>query len=380
MSEPKSRIAAPMPTRLPARPVITSLPTSIALFIGAAATGPVNSAVKVASNADFQRGFGSPDATHALGCSVGQYFVNGGRTAWVISLGALDATTLSQALLQCFVPGGAVDAIDRFDLLCVPGLSDPVTQVALQAQCAARRAFYIADCDATATATVLAQGPDPSLLGNDASCSALYAPWVMAVDPSTQTIRAFPPSGFVAGIYARIDAALGVWKAPAGSAANLIGATGLALAIDDTLGNAMNLAGIDVLRTFQAGPVVWGARTLAGASASAGDGTYRYVPVRRLLSTIEVSLEHGLAWVASAANTAATWTQVSQAANDYLLTLFRQGALTGSTPQAAFVVRCDASTTTPADIAAGHVVLVVGVAPSRPSEFVVLRIVLRAGT
>lgn len=356
--------------------VIESLPTSITLFIGNTTSGPRGVAVKVSSTVDYRTAFGTGGD---LDGSIAYYFTNGGQSAWIIAATAvLGTTTFHAELLKAFEPGGPVDATDRFQLLCVPGESDPATQVALQAVCAARRVFFIADCPADATAAVLGHGPDPRLLGANASWSASYAPWVVAVDPGSGTSRPFPPSGFVAGVYARIDAQHGVWKAPAGTDASVIGATGLAVPIDAHLGDAMNAAGISGLRSLpNRSIVVWGARTLAGAG---GDANYRYVPVRRLMLFIENSIDAGLAWTVFEPNVATTWTLVSSLVGGWLAGLWRQGALQGAKPEQAWVVRCDATTMTQADIDAGRLVVMVGVAPLRAAEFVVLRLCFRTAS
>ncbi len=182
----------------------------------------------------------------------------------------------------------------------------------------------------------------------------------------------------MAGIYARLDAQHGVWKAPAGTGAVVTGATALAVQIGTPLGNAMNAAGINALRSLPNQPIlVWGARTLPAAG---GDASYQYVPVRRLMLFIETSIEAGLAWTALEPNVATTWAAVSAAIGAWLTGLWRQGALQGAKPAQAWYVRCDATTMTPADIAAGRLIVMVGIAALRPAEFVVLRIVMRTAT
>ena len=365
---------------IPAVPrTIEGLPTGITLFIGCATTGPRGLAVRVASVADFEATFGTPDATYTLGDSIAHYFANGGRVAWIVALdeGPPGSATFRSALLACFDPDGPVDAIDRVDLLCVPGESDPATQAALQTCCAARRVLFIADCPADATAGSLASGPDPRLVGAHASFCALYAPWVVVADAAGGS-RTVPPSPFVAGICARIDARRGVWKAPAGSDATLVGAIGLASPIDGQAGDALNLVGIDALRTLPGqGVVVWGARTLAAAG---GDPLYRYVCVRRLMLHIESSLDAGLQWTVFDANSERTWMLVRAAVDDFLDRLWRAGALPGATREQAAFVRCDRTTMTQADIDEGRLVVEIGVAPLRPAEFVVVRLVFATST
>ena len=350
-------------------PAIAGLPTAITLFIGAVTGGPRDVAVKVTSRAEYVASFAASDD---LAQSVAHYFDNGGAIAWIVAptlpagAGPGDAA-FHAALATSFADGGPVDTIDRFDLLCVPGESDPATQATLQAQCAARHAFYIADCARDATAASLSAGPDPVLLGHNASSSAIYAPWVVPAGGSTPC----PPSGFVAGVYARIDTSRGVWRAPAGSEATLIGASALALKIDARLADTMNAANIDGLRVLPNGSIViWGARTLAFA-----DPEYRYVPVRRLMLFIESSVTAGLACSVFEPNVERTWARVRASVSDFLSALWRDGALMGAKLDDASFVRCDRSTMTQADIDAGRLIVEIGVAPVRPAEFVVVRIV-----
>ena len=347
---------------------IAGLPTAITLFVGATSSGPFDVAVKVTSRAGYATAFGASDD---LAQSVAHYFANGGAVAWILSPNVAGgagpgSTAFHDALLACFADGGPVDAIDRFDLLCVPGEADPATQAALQAQCAARRAFYIADCAADATVATLAAGPDPLVLGPDASHAALYAPWVVP----TGGDRSFPPSGFVAGIYARIDAARGVWHAPAGADATLSGAGTLAVPIDARFGDTLNDAEINGLRARPDGSlVVWGARTLGG------DASCRYVPVRRSLLFVESSLAEGLAWTVFEPNVESLWARVRQLVSDFLANLWRAGAFAGTKPEQSWFVQCDRSTMAQADLDAGRLIVEVGVAPLRPAEFLVIRLV-----
>ncbi len=376
MPIPSSSPGVYVQERAPPPRVIESLPTSITLFIGNTASGPREVAVKVSSLIDYRTAFGTAGD---LDGSIAHYFANGGQVAWIIASPSRVGTAAFHAeLSKCFDAGGPVDAIDRFQLLCVPGESDPATQAALQMQCASRRVFYIADCAADATAASLGRGPDPQLLGANASWSALYAPWVVAIDPASSVSRSFPPSAFVAGVCARIDAQRGVWKAAAGTEATVIGATGLAIPIDARVADAMNAAGIDALRALpNRSIVIWGARTLAGAG---GDPDYRYVSVRRLMLFIETSIEAGLTWIVFEPNIETTWATLRASIAGLLDGLWRQGALSGVRSGQAWYVRCDTTTMTQADIEAGRLIVMVGVAPLRPAEFVVLRLCFMTAT
>ncbi|GAB4359045.1 MAG: hypothetical protein Kow00114_11660 [Kiloniellaceae bacterium] len=186
-----------------------------------------------------------------------------------------------------------------------------------------------------------------------------------------------PPSGAVAGLYARVDATQGVWKAPAGAA--LAAVRQPAVAVDDAFQQALNVdpaAGksVNAIRVFPGrGTLVWGARSLAG-----NDSEWRYVNVRRFALFLEQSLTCGLQWAVFEPNDANIWARLRQAAETFLVGLWRQGALQGTKPEQAFAVAAGlGSTMTETDIAAGRIVVQVGFAPLRPAEFILLRIVLR---
>lgn len=188
-----------------------------------------------------------------------------------------------------------------------------------------------------------------------------------------------PPSGAVAGLYARTDAARGVWQAPAGEA--LSGVRKAAVAVNDRFQEALNVdaasgKSVNAIRDFAGrGTLVWGARTLAG-----NDNEWRYVNVRRLAIFLERSLRQGLHWAVFEPNDADTWARVRAAAEAFLIGLWREGAFQGDKPEQAFTVDLGLGRTmTQDDVDHGRLVLQVGVAPLRPAEFIVLRIVLRLG-
>jgi phage tail sheath protein FI len=317
---------------------------------------------------------------------VRHFYDNGGTHAYVLRVigadgGAIAPTdaAFAQALNIAFSPGGPVDKIDAFNLICVPGLADAAATAMLQAQAAARRAFLIADCDEAAQAeTIAASVTGPT--GAHAANSALYFPWVLASDPLQKDApRAFPPGGFVAGVFARTDAMRGVWKSPAGIEANLAGATDLSMLINDADTTSLTAQGINCLRKFVGGrPVVWGARTLAGADGHASD--WKYVPVRRTALYIERSLYGGTKWAVFEPNDEPLWTRLRTSVNVFMDGLFRQRAFASNTPRQAYFVKCDRETTTQEDIDRGVVNITVGFAPLRPAEFIVLTIAQLAAT
>jgi phage tail sheath protein FI len=168
---------------------------------------------------------------------------------------------------------------------------------------------------------------------------------------------------------ARTDATRGVFTAPAGSSASLVGVVEPAAAATSVEAAALNEFGVNVIRTLpQFGTVVWGARTQSAESE------WKYVNVRRVFLYLEESIDRGLQWVVFEPNGEALWQSVRRAVTDFLLGMFRGGALVGATPDEAFFVRCDETTMTQRDLDSGRLVCLIGIASTRPAEFVILRI------
>jgi phage tail sheath protein FI len=285
---------------------------------------------------------------------------------------ALNVTGASTGGLQLLT------TIPIFNLLCVPGEVDPATISNLQAFCVAERAFLIADCQSTDTFSTLQGGPSSTIVGNNAINSAFYFPWVNAFDPLLNVTRAFPPCGFVAGLYAATDTSRGVWKAPAGIDASLTGEAGLTTVLTDLQNGTLNTQGINCLRNFRAyGDVVWGARTLRGSDQVGSQ--WKYVPIRRLALYIESSLYDGTQWVVFEPNDETLWGQIRLNIGSFMQGLFLEGAFQGTTPSQAYFVKCDAENNPQASIDLGIVNVLVGFAPLYPAEFVVIQIQQMAG-
>jgi phage tail sheath protein FI len=188
----------------------------------------------------------------------------------------------------------------------------------------------------------------------------------------------FPPSGFVAGLYAKTDASRGVWKAPAGVEAGLTGVSGLTRVLTNDENGVLNPKAVNCLRTFPVyGTVVWGARTLKGNDEVGSE--WKYIPVRRTALFLEESLYRALKWVVFEPNDEPLWAQIRLNVGAFMHDLFRQGAFQGTTPRDAYFVKCDKETTTQNDINLGIVNIVVGFAPLKPAEFVVIHIQQIAG-
>jgi hypothetical protein len=191
-------------------------------------------------------------------------------------------------------------------------------------------------------------------------------------------LQPFAPSGAVAGVLARTDAQRGIWKAPAGIDANLRGVSGLTMRLTDSEQGRLNPLGINCLRTFPVvGTVIWGARTLRGADVLASE--WKYLPVRRVALYLEESLYRGTQWVVFEPNDEALWSQIRLNVGAFMHNLFRQGAFRGTSPKEAYFVKCDKETTTQNDINIGVVNVVVGFAPLKPAEFVVIKLQQMAG-
>jgi phage tail sheath protein FI len=280
-------------------------------------------------------------------------------------------------------------ALDRiapevFNLLCLPraaALDDgPYSQVMAAAAtfCQERRAFLLFDIPASIRTEAAMRG---WMGGHDTlrhKNAALYFPRLIVPDPLNEgRPREVGASGTMAGIYARTDAGRGVWKAPAGVDANLRNAE-VTVKLTDGENGALNPIGVNVLRNFPVyGSIAWGARTLDGADQKASE--WKYVPVRRTALYIEESLFQGLKWVVFEPNDEPLWAQIRLNAGAFMQTLFRQGAFAGTTPAQAYLVKCDKETTTQNDVDRGIVNILIGFAPLKPAEFVVLRIQQLAG-
>ncbi len=284
---------------------------------------------------------------------------------------AVSETTFSNAFSR-------LDRITDFSLLAVPGEGTTAMMDLGMAYCANRPlqdVFYIGEMASHDDTPAEAKSFRNSLTTAN-SYGAVYFPWVMALDPTGQSPSPvpLPPSGYVAGLYARIDASRGVWKAPAGVEASLNGAVGLTVELNDVEHGTLNPIGVDVIRRFAgAGIVAFGARTVTS------DPEWLYVPIRRTAIMLRVSIYYGIQWAVFEPNDEPLWAQLRLNIGSFMTTLFRQGAFAGSTPSQAFFVKCDAETTTPADQAAGVVNVLVGFAPLRPAEFVVVTISQSAG-
>jgi phage tail sheath protein FI len=264
----------------------------------------------------------------------------------------------------------ALDEVRDVNLLCLPSAAplDPDKGVKAVEYCENRRAILVLD-------------PDPGWTDAEAAAAGLKGPGFAGANTALYFPRlqggggtGIPPSGAIAGVIARSDRERGVWKAPAGDEAEVVGIRGLQVAVGEAMIDQLNPLGVNCLRQDPAGHVlVWGARTLAG-----NDSEWKYLPVRRTALYIEGSIERGTRWVVFEPNDEPLWTRLRASVEMFLIDLFRQGAFQGAKPEEGFFVKCDRSTMTQADIDAGRVNLLVGFAPLKPAEFVVLRFEMQA--
>ena len=268
-----------------------------------------------------------------------------------------------------------LDHVDLFNLLCVPGEIVTTTLSKLEQYCKGRRAFLIADSDPGITDYTKLTG-GPPFTGTNA---AFYFPWINAPDPLKQgSTGPFPPCGFAAGIYARTDGSRGVWKAPAGTEATLTGVIGPGVPLNDAENGVLNPVAVNCIRNFPVyGTIVWGARTTQGNDEIGSE--WKYIPVRRTALYIEESLYRGTKWAVFEPNDEPLWSQLRLNVGAFMHDLFRKGAFQGQSPKDAYFVKCDNETTTQNDINLGIVNIVVGFAPLKPAEFVVIQIQQMAG-
>ncbi len=279
----------------------------------------------------------------------------------------------------------ALRKVDLFNLLCIPRAAQLVDAQMRQvveksiALCERKRAFFLVDIPESINEPAEVKDWLDAHGNFRSRNSALFFPRVRIADALAEyRPRSFGNSGTLAGVFARIDADRGVWKAPAGIEATLRGLDDLDYRMSDAENGTLNPLAINALRAFPIyGLVSWGARTLDGADATGSE--WKYIPVRRLALMLEESLFRGTKWVVFEPNDEPLWARVRLNVGAYMNSLFRQGAFQGTTPKDAYFVKCDAETTTQNDRNQGIVNIEVGFAPLKPAEFVVIKIQQIAG-
>ena len=261
--------------------------------------------------------------------------------------------------LQAFLENSIVS------ILAIPGITVPEVQAALIGFCEGRKScFAILDIPMD-----LKKTNDVAAFRDmyDSTYAAMYHPWLEMYDALAKRSAYFPPSGAMAGIYARTDAERGVHKAPANEVVR--GCTGLSCAYNEGEQDILNPIGVNLIRAFTGrGIRVWGARTISSS------GLWKYVNVRRLFIYVEESIKANTNWVVFEPNSAALWSRVTRTIETFLATCWRDGALAGSSPSEAFYVECGPTTMTQDDIDNGRLICQIGIAPVKPAEFVIFRI------
>ena len=383
-----------------ARP-IGAVGTSTAGFVGTApdpAARP-NEAVAVNSWSEFLRVFASPKnaAGRGGGVTSGQttplaravygFFDNGGGRCYVVNIA--EGEPLGGAGKRR-TGLGALEGIDEVAIVAAPGYADPMSYEDLLAHCERlgdRVAILdppleLSDVDkltrvATARTATKKSTDTPPGAGTDepaglrprqSDYGSFYVPWLVVRDPLTGEPVPTPPSGHVAGVWARTDTTRGVHKAPANEAVR--GAVDLTYRITRGEQEILNPAGVNCIRYFPAeGIRIWGARTLAAEASE-----WRYLNVRRLFSMLKESIADGTRWIVFEPNDQLLWRSIRRDIGAFLTRVWRDGALMGRTPQEAFFVKCDEETNPPEVRDAGQVVAEIGVAPVKPAEFVVFKL------
>ncbi|GIH06871.1 tail protein [Rhizocola hellebori] len=305
-----------------------------------------------------------------------------------------DGVVLNDAAITGVADRGlyALEKADLFNLLCIPPhasdgdtITDIETTLVTKAAtyCEKRRAVLIVDphwkTKAEAANTTTGAHNFSGNTGTNSRNAAFYFPRLRQPNPlRSNQMESFAPCGAVAGVIARTDAQRGVWKAPAGLDASLVGVPELEVKLTDLENGELNPLGVNCLRVMPAaGAVVWGARTMHGNDKLADE--WKYLPVRRTALFIEESLFRGTQWVVFEPNDEPLWAQIRLNVGAFMHDLFRQGAFQGLTPKEAYFVKCDKETTTQTNINNGVVNIVVGFAPLKPAEFVVIKLQQMAG-
>jgi len=256
-----------------------------------------------------------------------------------------------------------IEACHDVSLVYAPGVPFSVAQRVVRHCEDLRCRFAIVD----AGLSTLPSSFDPQVAVADSKFAAFYYPWILVTDASGQQRKPVPPGGHVAGVYARTDRERGVHSAPAN--VTVRGAAGLVASAGDVQQISFNAHHVNVIRELPGrGIRIWGARTLSS------DSVWQYISVRRLFIYLERSVDEGTRWAVFEPNNEATWTRLSASVRQFLATCWRDGALHGAKEEQAFFVRCDRTTMTADDILNGRLICEIGVAPTRPAEFVIFRI------
>lgn len=357
---------------------IAGVSTSTVGFVGMASaeSATVGEPVFISSWMDFVSNFGRyTEAAPYLASAVYAFFANGGKRCYVVHAESLADEDLVGTTDDDGNRTGlaALETMDEVSIVCVPGGTTTTVQTAMITHCA-KMGDRVAVFDSAKGETLTTIQTRRNTLSSDPGIGALYYPWIkMAVETIGDDDKVVleqmlvPPSGAVSGIYARSDSEKGVHKAPANEVVR--GALGLEKTITKAEQDILNPLGINCIRAFKGrGIRVWGARTIST------DPLWKYVNVRRLFLYLEESIDESTQWVVFEPNNEQLWARVAQSVNNFLVTVWKSGALMGTTPEEAFFVKCDRTTMTQNNIDNGKLIVRIGVAPTKPAEFVIFEI------
>ncbi len=338
--------------------------------------------VKLCTNFnEFKKYFGdfSTDKyLNQLAHAVYGFFNNGGSRCYVSRIKPTD--DIQKDVLDKF------EAIDEIAIVAAPGITDKATRSAIVTHCYKMGdRFAILDCKQKDDE---GKPIDSSKVNDDkpdnSDYAAYYFPWIKVFDPVKKIMNpngrdedfytSLPPSGHIAGVYARVDAGRGVHKAPANEV--IFGALGLDYKISKSQQDGLNPQGINCIRELNGNIRIWGARTIGGQD----NGEFMYINVRRLFLSLRDSIDRGTQWTVFEPNDAELWAKIRRNINAYLTNVWRSGALFGASPQEAFFVKCDAENNPPEVRDLGQVIIEIGVAPVKPAEFVIFRLSQWAGS
>jgi Bacteriophage tail sheath protein len=353
--------------RLGAPPII-GVGTSTAGFVGRAPkAGKFPNVARLVTSADQFTAEYIEDATTSspLSRAVAGFFSNQGAACWVVNVD-------NDGNPQTVTGIKMLEVIDEIAIIAAPGHTDASVVKELQDQ-ALRTGdrFAIIDCPPK-VASIADLKPGGANRPTDSHYSAFYYPRIqvakaLSADPATEFVT---PVGHIAGVYARVDTSKGVHKAPANE--TVLGALGVEHMLTDADQNSLNVDGVNLLRIFPEGVVVWGARTLLASTAA--DKTFLYVPVRRLVNFVEESLQEGLRFAVFEPNNLGLRKTIERSVRGFLVGVWRDGALFGATPEEAFYVRFPELFNRDEDRAAGKLTLEVGLRATFPAEFIIVRI------
>jgi uncharacterized protein len=360
--------------RIWAKP-IQGVDTSTVGMVGLTQKGPINKPTLITSNIKFQNIFGgylenSCGDYRYLPHAVEGFFQNGGQRLYINRVVASNNVVSDETIIGEYSkePGKstglcAFNDIIGIKIIAVPNGTTKKIQNAMIAHCEQMNRFAVLDPKKSATVYDVQQ--QRSLF--DSKYAALYFPWIKIKIHSTGEIFAVPPSGHICGIYVRTDVERGVQKAPANEA--IKGVLSPEQQITKAQQDLLNPLGVNCLREFSGrGLRIWGDRT------TSNDPLWKYINVRRLFLYLEESIEKGTHWAVFEPNNEKLWANINQTITNFLTTVWKNGALMGTTQEQAFFVKCDRTTMTQNDIDKGILIAIIGVAPTKPAEFVIFRI------